>query len=182
VTPSRAEPPQQEEPMAAITLRFVEQAASDLSQIFIARDTDCPYVHVEAVTPEGKYLGALPDGGVQARDPGYDTTWTRELIVAIPCTQAQQDAFYAYLESKIGSPYDDAAIAHIGAALIAGPNAMPATESTFICSAAVHKGLLASGKVLDCAGDPRTVTPFDELVVAACFVKLPAPRLRAATG
>jgi hypothetical protein len=28
--------------------------------------------HVEAVTPQGQYLGAHADGGVQARAPGYD--------------------------------------------------------------------------------------------------------------
>ena len=69
--------------------------------------------HVEAVTPEAngrgpKYLGAHCDGGVQARDVGYDAAvLQQELFVDLPETApGQADEFYAFLERHIGEPYD----------------------------------------------------------------------------
>jgi len=69
--------------------------------------------HVEAVTPTGngqapKYLGAHCDGGVQARDVGYDAAvLQQELFVDLPeAAPGQADEFYAFLERHIGEPYD----------------------------------------------------------------------------
>ena len=46
--------------------------------------------HVEAVKPAGKYLGAHRDGGVQARDVGYDAGVLRqELFVDLPGDRAR---------------------------------------------------------------------------------------------
>lgn len=64
--------------------------------------------HVEAVTPEGKYLGAHSDGGVQAREVGYDAgILQQELFVDLPETApGQAQGFYAFLDRHIGEPYD----------------------------------------------------------------------------
>jgi hypothetical protein len=64
--------------------------------------------HVEAVTPQGKYLGAHCDGGVQARAVGYDArTLQQELFVDLAETApGQADEFYAFLNRHIGEPYD----------------------------------------------------------------------------
>jgi hypothetical protein len=67
--------------------------------------------HVECVTPAGKYAGQHLSGGMQARDPGYDkATLAHEAFVNLPATQSQTDAFYGFVASKIGQPYDWKAI------------------------------------------------------------------------
>ena len=63
--------------------------------------------HVEAVTPDGFYLGAHYSTGVEERKPGYDGAWVAlELILKLEATPEQNAAFYAFLHSKIGEPYD----------------------------------------------------------------------------
>ncbi len=111
-----------------IRLRFVrsDSALSDA----IVRDTGGLYSHVEAVTPEGLYLGAHIDGGVLARPPDYDEGHVAlEKFVDLPPpftftpiaisgtmtmtigADPMADKFYAYLNACIGEPYDFAAIA-----------------------------------------------------------------------
>jgi hypothetical protein len=93
-------------PMSAIRLRFVTcrdpiSAGIRLRENFWAS-------HVEAVTPEGKYLGAHADGGVQARAAGYDAAvLQQELFVDLPETApGQVQEFYAFLNRHVGEPYD----------------------------------------------------------------------------
>lgn len=71
--------------------------------------------HVEALSQDGKfYIGQHIDHGMQARPVGYDAAdlmtlpdgRKSELIVSLPCTPEQEAAFYAYVESRIGKPYD----------------------------------------------------------------------------
>lgn len=62
--------------------------------------------HVEAVMPDGRYLGAISDG-VKDRLPSYDSgEFTRELFLQVKATAEQEDIFYAFLETQIGKPYD----------------------------------------------------------------------------
>ena len=93
-----------------IQLRFVTGAAvgSDLIRLY----EDFPFSHVEAVTPEGTYLGALAVGGVQARPSDYDrgTATSEKFVTLIDATTDQGDKFYSYLKAKIGTPYDYEAI------------------------------------------------------------------------
>lgn len=66
--------------------------------------------HVEAVMPDGRYLGALSDG-VKSRPPDYDAgTVKREMFLSVKCTAEQEAIFYAFIESQIGKPYDTWAI------------------------------------------------------------------------
>jgi hypothetical protein len=106
--------------MSNIRLRFV--SGKDPESMAIRLRENFPYSHVEAVTPEGKYLGAHASGGVQARDPGYDAAYLdHELFVDLPNLartfasgspfiapepDTQADEFYAFLGRHIGEPYD----------------------------------------------------------------------------
>ena len=57
--------------------------------------------------PDGRYLGAHYEGGVAARGPGYDKGWVAlELILPLSAPVEQDAAFYSFLQSKIGEPYD----------------------------------------------------------------------------
>lgn len=88
-----------------ITLRFVSHPG-----LFNWACTIAQYgfwgTHVEAVMPDGTYLGAISDG-VKARDPGYDKgTFKQEVFVDVRATADQEEIFYAFVESQIGKPYD----------------------------------------------------------------------------
>ncbi len=90
-------------------LRFVN-GTDFVSRLIVAQEkTAMPFTpsHVEAITPEGTYLGAHYDGGVAERQPGYDKAWVAlELVVKLDATPEQDAAFYSFLHSKIGEPYD----------------------------------------------------------------------------
>lgn len=93
-----------------IVLRFVR--GNDVFSDGIVLDTGGNYSHVECVTPEGKFLGALSDGGVQARAPGYDAGQIKyDWFVPLPVSINMASVFYADAEKHIGEPYDFAAIA-----------------------------------------------------------------------
>jgi hypothetical protein len=91
-------------------LRFV--CGRDAVSLGIRARENFPFSHVEAVMPDGNYLGAHADGGVTARAPGYDAAYLeRELFVDLPETApAQAEAFHAFLARHIGEPYDFASI------------------------------------------------------------------------
>jgi hypothetical protein len=89
-------------PPGHIRLRFV--TGNDAVSAGIRYAEDFWASHVEAVMPDGTYLGAHADGGVQARPPTYDTTWTKQLFVDLPCDDCPQ--FEKFLRRKIGTPYD----------------------------------------------------------------------------
>ena len=95
-----------------ITLRFVEHAGlfhrpGLFNRLCQFAQYGFPYTHCDAVMPDGRYLGARLFGGVQARDPGEDVgTVLREHFVDLRATDAQADAFYAFLRGQIGAPYD----------------------------------------------------------------------------
>jgi len=103
--------------VSAIRLRFV--TCDDLISKLIRMDggVSMPFTpsHTEALSQDGKfYIGAHYKGGVMARPVGYDadTLMTlpdgskSERVVQIDCTPEQEAAFYAFVHSKIGEPYD----------------------------------------------------------------------------
>jgi len=88
-----------------ITLRFVSHPG-----LFNWACTIAQYgfwaTHVEAVMPDGRYLGAISDG-IKARDPSYDKgSVKKEIFLEVKATQEQEEIFYAFIESQIGKPYD----------------------------------------------------------------------------
>lgn len=105
---------------AAILIRFVRSRGFSSDLIALREQTCMPFTpsHTECVTPDGKWLGQHSDGGMQARPAGYDHDDVAllpdgrrcEIIVPLPCTQAQAAAFYAAAHASIGEPYDWRAI------------------------------------------------------------------------
>lgn len=100
-----------------IRIRFV--AGNDpLSALIQAQGgTAMPFTpsHVESLSQDGKfYIGQHMRGGMQARPVGYDTGQIMilpdgrlaDIIVSLPCTDAQEAAYYAFIHDKIGQPYD----------------------------------------------------------------------------
>lgn len=99
--------------LPAIRLRFVQGEGFTSGAIEWREGTCMPIVpsHVECVDPDTrKYIGQHIDGGMQARDPGYDAPFHGECFVDLPCTQDQHDKFYAAARAAIGQPYDWEAI------------------------------------------------------------------------
>lgn len=93
-----------------IILRFVHHRiiGSDL----IDFQTSGMYSHVDALTPDAKYIGAHASTGVEARPMGYDTgTFDREKFLLLPADPDTSGKFYHYLRATVGEPYDFGAIA-----------------------------------------------------------------------
>jgi hypothetical protein len=100
-----------------IRLRFVTLHDAISAAIRLQAGICVPFTpsHVECVSLDGKsWIGQHMDGGMKARSAGYDKATLIKLpdgtmsqkFVDLPCTLEQQTAFYAYIESKIGQPYD----------------------------------------------------------------------------
>ena len=93
-----------------IKLRFVG-GTSFVSKAIQAFEYGFWASHVEAVTPNGTYLGAHIDHGVLDRPTDYDKgQFSKELIVGLPCTSDMTGAFYGFLNEQLGKPYDKTAI------------------------------------------------------------------------
>lgn len=89
-----------------ITLRFIEQKGIFKTLCSIAQ-YGAAYDHCDAVTPEGKYIGAHLLGGVQELKPGYDAgQFKQEVFVHIKSTPDQEKKFFDFLSLQIGKPYD----------------------------------------------------------------------------
>jgi hypothetical protein len=95
----------------SIKLRFVH--GNGLEAAAILADTGGLYSHVECVLPDGRFLGAHSDGGVQARPNNYDAgTVARELFLDLAADDPGMAArFYYAAENHVGEPYDFDAIA-----------------------------------------------------------------------
>lgn len=65
------------------------------------------YSHVDFVMPDGRLLGALPNGGVQIRD---DHPVINKLILSIYVTDSQYEDIVSALVSQINKPYDYAGV------------------------------------------------------------------------
>lgn len=74
------------------------------------------FSHVDILLDDGTLLGARSDAiggkppGVQIRPPGYDQ-WTKQVIIAAPCTSEGKAAALAFAHAQIGKAYDKTAIA-----------------------------------------------------------------------
>jgi hypothetical protein len=94
-----------------IILRFVYNPG--LLEPMITFDSNEPggFCHVEAVTPDGKYLGAHVDG-VAARPMDWDAgKFTKQKFMLLPADAEMTAKWIHYLRAVIGEPYDFSAIA-----------------------------------------------------------------------
>lgn len=125
--------------------------------------------HVEAVMPDGSYLGAHFDGGVKARPPGYDAkSLQREVFVPLPATAEEDAAFYAFLQSQVGKPYDIEAVA----GLVAERDwRLP---DAWFCSELQAAALESSGYLPTLAANVSKITPRDLLLVVSGRIVLSA--------
>ena len=126
----------------AIRLQFSRQAdpISDLIAWFSAGNLS----HVDAVLSNGYLLGARSDRvggkppGVQIRPPNY-AKFALKVIMTIPCTGEQEQAFQNFLYAQLGKPYDKTAI--LG--FIVGRNWRE--DDSWFCSEAIAAALEAAG-------------------------------------
>jgi hypothetical protein len=94
-----------------IRLRFVT-CNDAISEVIRMQAGICmPFMpsHVECVSQDGNsYIGQHFDGGMQARPAGYDAAkLLHEKFVDLEsASSAEEDAFYTFVNSKIGQPYD----------------------------------------------------------------------------
>jgi hypothetical protein len=94
-----------------IRLRFVtcNDAASALIRLQAGICMPFTPSHTECLSQDGQfYIGQHFDGGMQARPIGYDAaSLLHEQIVTLEsASRAEEVAFYAFVNSKIGQPYD----------------------------------------------------------------------------
>jgi hypothetical protein len=93
-----------------IRLRFVR--GNSIESAAIIADTGGAWSHVECVLPDGRYLGAHADVGVQALPNNYDAdTFEDQKFLDLPCVPSMSTRFYIAAEKHIGEPYDFLAIA-----------------------------------------------------------------------
>src|ERR1035438_133808 len=155
-----------------IRLRFVA-GKDDISLAIILRSQiSMPFSpsHVEAVRPDGKYVGQHFRGGMVARDAGYDKSiMAQELFVDLPATADQADSFYAFVNSKIGSPYDWTSILDY---------VLPVDfhiSGDAICSAAMELALRASPAPYlhwPVTVPAHLISPRDLLLMLSCIVEI----------
>lgn len=156
-----------------IRFRFVTSIGPTSAAIRFATNSWCS--HVEAVIDD-KYVGAHADGGVMARDVGYDAaTWTKQLFVDLPCTDAQLAAHRSYLLKKIGTPYDMEAILGF---VLRNDQHLP---GHMICSALAHMSLRqreAPWFPWPLLRPAHETSPADLLLILSSHVLVKDPELR----
>ena len=157
-----------------ITLRFVTHADAVSAGIRLG-EYGFWASHVEAVMPDGKLLGAHYEGGVLAREKGYDAgKMERELIVSLPCDDATAQKFHDFLRGELGKPYDLRAIA----SLVAERDWR--TPDSWFCSELQTAALEASAWMPKLADDVAKITPRDLLLIVSSRVPLAEQQIWAA--
>lgn len=155
--------------MSAIILRFVGGDDNFVSRAIRADSGGFWCVHVETLSPEGTLIGAHLDGGVQARARDYDAgTFSREEYVTIPATDTEAAAFYAFIRSQVGKPYDLAVIAALAASDIVGPRDWREPDS-WICSEVIAAALEAAGTIPKVVIDINHLTPRDDRLILSAL-------------
>jgi hypothetical protein len=163
--------------MPSVRLRFVDTNDSLVSRVIRGAELGLAYSQVEAVTPDGLFLGALSGGGVQSRPSSYDTTWSQQLFVDAPATDPQAAAFDSFLQSKIDLPYDMTAIAEMADGALTGEAPNWPAANAYTCSALVTAALLTAGLIKGAPATVRLATPRDVLVACAALTPIGAPEV-----
>lgn len=127
--------------MAFVIIRFIN--ADDFVSRAIDFVTFSLWDHTEFGTPEGTWIGAHANGGVQERSAYYCRP-TREARYAIPCTDEQLVALMTWLRTKIGEEYNFSDI--VG--LLLRNRKLGENDHRTICSQLVIAGCSVIGKYL----------------------------------
>jgi hypothetical protein len=153
--------------MGAIVMQF---AGSDsLTSRLIQWYDHGEFAHVDTVLPDGALLGARNDvmdgypAGVQIRGADYQQGYTLKRVT-LPCTDAQEKAYYDFVMAQVGKQYDSTAIA----AFAVGRD-WRAPDSWF-CSELNAAGLEESGVVPPLSAPVNKVAPDDLLLVLSALV------------
>ena len=163
---------------AKIVIRFVAEKGLLARFIRFQAGVAMPFTpnHVESVSPDGQwYYGEHARGGLLKRAKGYDAARLKaEFFVEIPCSQVQADAYYSYLESNLGMPYDWRSIVSFVFPLwnLHG-------RGELICSA-ITAAAMRAGKVLPwrLTVPFHHISPRDVLLMCSVLVDVPHPEMR----
>jgi uncharacterized protein YycO len=127
------------------------------------------YAHVDTVMPDGTLLGARNDvmagypAGVQIRGADYQKGYTLKRVT-IPCTDAQQKAYYDFVLAQVGKPYDSLAIAAFAAGMDWNK------RNAWFCSELNTAALQQCGWLKQLSDPPEKVDPDSLLLVLSAFV------------
>jgi hypothetical protein len=154
-----------------IVIRFVRSIGLASDAIAALEKTSMPWTfsHVEAVTPDGFYLGAHFFGGVLKRKKDYDAgKFSHELFLTLEATEDQATAFYAFLDKHVGEPYDWEAI--LGFLIPAHHHAV----NHAICSALIALALRACNYFQwPLAAPAHLIDPRDLLLILSARMAIP---------
>lgn len=89
--------------MPSIRVRFILNQG--FTSAAIAKMTGSLFSHVEFGTPEGTWIGAHLQGGVQERPADYCKP-IREYVYDVPCTADEMQRAYAMIRGMIGTAYN----------------------------------------------------------------------------
>jgi hypothetical protein len=89
--------------MASIRIRFM--ATASFTGFAIRKLTGSLFQHVEYGTPQGTWIGAHIEDGIQERAADYCKP-VLEYVYEIPCTEEQEQQALAWMRSKIGTQYN----------------------------------------------------------------------------
>ena len=95
--------------------RYQFVRANDFASDAIAIYSDGAFSHVDILLDDGRLLGARSDckggapAGVQIRTPDY-ASWSKQVIIALPCTLEQKQRALDFATLQLGKPYDPLAI------------------------------------------------------------------------
>jgi hypothetical protein len=157
--------------MGAIVLQFVGN--NSFGSTLIEWFDHGQYSHVDSVLPDGTLLGARDDvilgvpAGVQIRPATYVDSYPKIKQVSLPTTDEIAQAYYDFVRSQIGKPYDSTAIA----AFIVGRDWI--NPLAWFCSELATAGLLASRFLLHKPSAPcYKIAPDDLLLICSTFVDI----------
>lgn len=153
--------------MNAIVMQFA--GSQSLTSRLIQWFGHGQFAHVDTVMPDGTLLGARNDvmagypAGVQIRGADYQKGYTTKKVT-IPCTDAQQKAYYDFVLDQVGKPYDNTAIV----AFAAGTNWN--NRDAWFCSELNTAALQQCGWLKQLSAPPSKVDPDSLLLVLSAFV------------
>jgi hypothetical protein len=123
--------------------------------------------HVDAVLPDGRLLGARSDvvmgipAGVQIRPAGYEE-FTRTCVLTLETDPEIEKAFYSFLFTQLGKPYDKTAIVAFAF------HRDWQEEDSWFCSEMQAAALLASKFLPNPLSEvANVITPRDCLLIAS---------------